>query len=282
MLYNKNSILLIAILFFVSQKVYSQYGSNKEAYFYIYELKDSSKNYTELIDISNKLSRKVKYYYIISRELGIEQKLIWEVEGNYDDMMYRFKIPEPFDGDSINQLAITACFDDLLDPFEIDIARPRTEFNQVLKNDSISVNSITLKTNSTFDKDENYQSSGIIIKDNPSPRQIAIKGYFEGRALVVVNGLFFFEDIQGMLKDSIISEAMKMKGKKGFKKKYELYLQLLAFRGIDYQLTKSGGAIDMSFTLYQITVTLDTTNIDRHLEGLVHGGNILQTLAPLR
>ncbi len=265
----------------MSQKVYAQHGSNENVYMYFYDLKDSSKDYTELIDISNKLSRKVKYYYVVSRELGINIKLIWRIQGKYDDMMYRFKIPEDFYEDSANQMALTQCFDDVLNPFEMDISRPQTEFNQVLKYDSLPVSLITLKTDETFDRKDNYGNSGIIIKDNPSPKKILIKGYFVDRKLVVINGLFFFEDVQKVIKDSIFSETLMLKGNKGFKKKFDLYLQLLAFRGINYQIAKSGNAIDVHFPSYQFNIKLDKTNIDRYLQGLVHGGNILQTLAPL-
>lgn len=282
MLNRSLTLLILVILLSMSKKVYAQYGSNENVYMYFYDFKDSSKDYTELIDISNKLSRKVKYYYIVSRELDINIKLIWRIQGNYNNMMYRFKIPEDFYVDSVNQMALTQCFDDVLNPFEMDISKPQTEFNQVLKYDTLPVNLITLKTDETFDSKDNYGNSGIIIKDNPAPRKILIKGYFVDRKLVVINGLFFFEDVQKVIKDSIFSETLKLKGKKGFKKKLDLYLQLLAFRGINYQLTKSGNAIEMSFPQYQFTVKIDKTNIDRYLQGLVHGGNILQTIAPLR
>ncbi len=278
----RNKILLIFKLFFVCQNLIGQYGSNKDSYFYFYELKDTSASIIEMINISNDLSRKIKYNYIISRELGIAKKYIWQLETKYDWMKYKLNVPYGFISDSLNQFAITNCFDDLLDPFEINISKPTTEFNNILKDDSISIQSITIETNKTFDRKDNYRTKGTLIKDNVSPKQIKIKGNIKSNNLLAINGFFFFDNINSILNDSLINEILSLKGKRGFNKKCKLYLQLLGFRDIEYQCFKKNNTIEVAFNQYQFNVKIDQTTINRNLICLIDGGNILETLSPLR
>lgn len=274
-------ILLIFKLFFVCQNAIAQYGSNKDAYFYFYKLKDTSASIIEIINLSNDLSRKIKYNYIISRELGITKKYIWQLEPKYDWMKYKLNVPYGFISDSLNQLAISNCLDDLLNPFEIYFSKPTTEFNSILKNDSISIQSITIETNKTFDRKDNYRTEGFLMKDNLSPKQINVKGHIISNNLLAINGIFFFDNINSILKDTLINQTLKLKGKRSFNKKCNLYLQLLEFRNIECQYSKKHNVIEVTFNHYQFNVRIDHTTINRNLICLIHGGNILETLSPL-
>ncbi len=266
-------ILLVLVLIF-TLNIKGQTGSNKYYYAYFYELKDSSKQYTELIHISNLLSRKFKYYYIISKEFGLDIRFIMPLESKYVDMKYQLEHPNSFKSDSVNQNSLTNCFEDILDPFVIEIQEPKMESSFLLKNDSMHINSILLKTNQSFKKDENYQYSVFFSHDSPSPKKVQLKGYFNKGRLEIINGFFFFDNIKRIIKDSIILESKNS----SFTTNLNLYLSLLTFRDIEYKLKNNSELAEIYFPQYGFNIRLEQTNIAAKINSLISGGNIYETL----